>query len=311
MKNQVEARPSSRRSPTATPLDRAPRAMIRVENLRHSYRRDGAYQVDDVSFEVGEGEIFGFLGPNGAGKSTTQKILLGLIGIQEGQASIAGIDIRRPSRDLFEQIGVSFEQPNVYKKLTGLENLQFFRSLYRGPTEDPVALLKSLGLGEAMDKRVGMYSKGMQQRVVLARSLLNRPKMWFLDEPTSGLDPRATQEMTDLILAKREQGMTVFITTHNMQTADSVCDRVAFISHGRLVAMDTPRNLKLQLGEQLVKVEHRDGAGRLSDERLNLNEPVGRARFLELLDTASVETVHSQEATLEEVYIQLTGERLT
>ena len=310
MTNEARARRTSRRPTAETTEQSARRPIIRVENLRHSYGRDGTYQVDDVSFEVGEGEIFGFLGPNGAGKSTTQKILLGLNGLQDGKVTIDGVDMRKPTRELFERIGVSFEQPNVYKKLTGLENLSFFRSLYSGPTEDPVKLLTSLGLGEAMKRKVGTYSKGMQQRVVLARSLLNRPKIWFLDEPTSGLDPRATQEMTDLILAKRAEGMTVFITTHNMQTADMLCDRVAFLSHGRIVALDTPRNLKLSLGEQLVKVEYRNESGRIVDERLNLNDVDGRTRFLKLLDTEDVETVHSQEASLEEVYIQLTGERL-
>lgn len=308
----VNAGPRERRSRSEAGSTGKP--IITVEGLSHSYGHDGHYQVKDVSFEVGEGEIFGFLGPNGAGKSTTQKILLGLVPLQEGRAVIAGVDVRKPGRDLFEQIGVSFEQPNVYKKLTGLENLKFYRDLYSVPTEDPAEILTSLGLGHALNKRVGTYSKGMQQRVVLARSLLNKPKIWFLDEPTSGLDPRAVEEMTTLIRAKRDEGMTIFITTHNMETADDVCDRVAFINEGRIAGIDTPRNFKLSLGEHNVKVEYREGEGRSSrvaEVRLDLTDTADRDKFLKLLDEGVVETVHSQEATLGEVYIQMTGRRLT
>lgn len=283
--------------------------MIRVERLYHSYGRNDQFQVEDVSFQVAEGEIFGFLGPNGAGKSTTQKILTGLLPLQRGQVEIAGNDIRRPSRRLFNLIGVSFEQPNLYKKLTGLENLHFFRALYGVPTAEPRELLKLFGLEDASSKRAGAYSKGMQQRLVLARSLLNHPRIWFLDEPTAGLDPTTAQQIKGLIREKQAQGTTIFLTTHDMHVAEELCDRVAFINAGRISAMDTPRNLKLRYGEKLLKVEYRSN-GRVETERLALGREQDRRRLCNLMEEGKVETVHTQEASLEEVFIAVTGRGL-
>ncbi|MFZ5824995.1 MAG: ABC transporter ATP-binding protein [Bacillota bacterium] len=283
--------------------------MIRVEQLFHSYGRNDQYQVHDVSFEVAEGQIFGFLGPNGAGKSTTQKILTGLLPLQKGRVEIAGVDITRSTRELFNQIGVSFEQPNLYRKLTGLENLEFYRGLYSVPTADPKDLLRLMGLEAAANKRAGDYSKGMQMKLVLARSLLNRPKIWFLDEPTSGLDPTTSQSVKELIRQKRAEGTTIFLTTHNMQVADELCDQVAFLNAGRIAAMDTPRNLKLQYGDRLVRVEFRVN-GQVEAERLSLTSEEGRRRLYHLMESGVVETIHSQEATLETVFITVTGRGL-
>lgn len=283
--------------------------MIYVEHLFHSYARNEHYQVNDVSFQVAPGEIFGFLGPNGAGKSTTQKILTGLLPLQRGKVEIAGHDMRRPGRDLFNQIGVSFEQPNVYKKLTGLENLHFFRGLYAGATADPRALLRRLGLGEAANRPAGTYSKGMLQRLVLARSLLNEPQIWFLDEPTSGLDPTTAQDIKQLIRERQAGGTTIFLTTHDMHVAEELCDRVAFLDAGRIVALDTPRNLKLRYGQQQLKVEYRQN-GTVATERLSLVADDDRRRLTALMETGAVETIHSLEASLEEVFISVTGRGL-
>lgn len=284
--------------------------MIRVAQLYHSYGRNDQYQVEDVSFEIDEGEIFGLLGPNGAGKSTTQKILTGLLPIQTGEAVIAGVDIRRASRQLFNQIGVSFEQPNVYKKLTGLENLAFFRGLYDVPTADPRELLERFGLGDAAGKKAGEYSKGMQQRLVLARSLTNNPRIWFLDEPTTGLDPTTAQSVKQLIRERRDAGTTIFLTTHDMHVAEELCDRVAFLNAGKIVAMDSPRSLKLQYGEKVVKVETRNN-GTVETERIAIGDATARQRFYQLLESGRVETIHSLEASLEEIFIAVTGRGLS
>jgi fluoroquinolone transport system ATP-binding protein len=283
--------------------------MIRVENLYHSYGRNNQFQVEDVSFQVKEGEIFGFLGPNGAGKSTTQKIITGLLPLQRGTVQVAGVDIRKPSRQLFNRIGVSFEQPNLYRKLTGLENLQFFRALYDVPTAEPKELLKRFGLEDAANRRAGAYSKGMQQRLVLARSLLNNPTIWFLDEPSSGLDPVTAQEVKRMIKTRREEGTTIFLTTHDMHVAEELCDRVAFINEGKIVALDTPRALKLRFGEKLLKVEYRVN-GRVETERLAMAKGQDRQKLYHLMDEGKVETVHTQEASLEEVFIAVTGRGL-
>jgi len=283
--------------------------MIEVKELYHSYTHDDRYAVDGISFAVGKGEIFGFLGPNGAGKSTTQKILTGLLPLQKGTAIVAGEDVRHSGRALFNRIGVSFENPNNYRKLTGLENLQFFASLYDVPTADPMDLLRKVGLQDTANRRAGAYSRGMQARLVFARALLNKPELLFLDEPTGGLDPNMTQQVKELILAERERGATVVLTTHNMQVAEELSDRVAFLNEGRIAAIDTPRNLKLQYGERLVAIEYRTD-GELARERLSMTIEADRQRMRELLDSGKIETMHSQEASLEEVFIKITGRGL-
>ncbi len=283
--------------------------MIEVKDLYHSYTHDNRYAVGGISFAVGKGEIFGFLGPNGAGKSTTQKILTGLLPVQKGTAIVAGQDVRRQSRELFNRIGVSFEHPNLYRKLTGLENLEFFASLYDVPTADPMELLRKVGLENAARRRAGAYSRGMQGRLVFVRALLNRPELLFLDEPTAGLDPNMTQQVKELIHQERDRGATIVLTTHNMQVAEELSDRVAFINEGKIAAVDTPRNLKLKYGEKLVAVEYRKN-GQVARERLSMTIEADRARLAELVSDGAIETMHSQEATLEEVFIKITGRGL-
>jgi len=283
--------------------------MIVVDQLYHSYPGTGHFQVEDVSFEVREGEIFGFLGPNGAGKSTTQKIMMGLLRLQRGGVSLAGEDIRKAGRRLFNQIGVVFEQPNLYRKLTGLENLRFYAGLYDVETDAPMALLQRMDLDAAANHWVSTYSKGMRQRLMLVRSLINRPRIWFLDEPTGGLDPQASRDIRQLIREKRDEGVTVFLTTHQMHVAEELCDRVALIESGRIIAMDSPRELKLRHGDQMLIVEHRDN-GKLITERLDRDDEEDQRRLYQLLQMGQVETLHSQEATLEEIFISLTGKEL-
>jgi fluoroquinolone transport system ATP-binding protein len=283
--------------------------VIQVRDLYFSYGRDKSYAVNGISFEAEAGEILGFLGPNGAGKSTTQKILTGLLPVQQGEVTVAGHDMRKPGRELFNKIGVSFEIPNNYFKLTGRENLEFFASMYDVPTADPTALLRMVGLEDAATRRAGAYSKGMSQRLVFARSMINRPTIWFLDEPTSGQDPAMTQRVKDIIREERERGVTVFLTTHNMQVAEDICDRVAFINEGKIVDIDTPRNLKLRYGEQLVIVEYRD-EGQVKKQVFSMGSDEERAGLAALVRGRQVETIHSQEATLEEVFIKVTGRAL-
>ncbi|MHB0857340.1 MAG: ABC transporter ATP-binding protein [Anaerolineae bacterium] len=280
--------------------------MITVRNLRHTYRHDGVYAVNDVSFEVNEGQVLGFLGPNGAGKSTAQAILTGILPLQEGDVRVGGVDVRHTNPAFYNKLGVSFEQPNVYHKLTGLENLAFYARLFSVPTEDPLELLRLVDLADAANVRAGQYSKGMQQRLVFARSMLNKPRIWFLDEPTSGLDPVSSNQIKEIIRRKQQEGVTIFLTTHNMQVADELCDQVAFINEGCISALDTPRNLKLQHGQRLVAVEWRED-GQLRRESLSLAKPEDIARMDALMRSGAVETVHSQEASLEQVFMRVTG----
>ena len=180
--------------------------MLKVKNLFHSYTNEDQYAVDDISFDIKTGEVFGFLGPSGAGKSTTQKILIGLLSHQKGQILKNNEPVNFKDKSRMNAIGVSFEITNVYKKLTGIEKLRFHASLYDVVTEDPMALLQSVGLGNDAHKKAGEYSKGMLQRLVFARSMINSPKIWFLDEPTSGLDPTTARLVKDIILEKKKQG---------------------------------------------------------------------------------------------------------
>lgn len=283
--------------------------MIKVEQLYHSYSNNNNYAVKDINFAIDKGEIFGFLGPSGAGKSTTQKILTGLLQLQKGNVAIEGRDVRNPNADYFNKIGVSFEQANVYKKLTGLENLEFHAKMFSVPTNHPMELLKAVGLEEAAKKKAGDYSKGMLQRLVFARSMINNPKIWFLDEPTSGLDPTTAGKIKNIIRQKQQEGTTVFLTTHNMYIAEELCDRVAFIVDGEISVIDSPRNLKLKYGERLVKIDYREN-DQIKSQMFSLTEEKDRQKMCNLLTGQNIETIHSQEATLEEIFIKLTGRGL-
>ncbi|NPV43668.1 MAG: ABC transporter ATP-binding protein [Firmicutes bacterium] len=283
--------------------------MLSVKNLYFSYFSDERYAVQDLNFVIERGEIFGFLGPSGAGKSTAQKILTGLLPLQKGEASIVNINIKKPTEEFFNIIGVCFEQHNVYKKLTGLENLEFYRRMFSVPTEEPIKLLRMVGLEKDAKKKAGEYSKGMMQRLVFARSMINNPKMWFLDEPTSGLDPNTASIIKEIIWQKKKEGVTIFLTTHNMYIADELCDRVAFINDGEIILIDSPRNLKLKYGKNMVQVEYKE-EGYLKKTMLSMESDEDKDRLNYLIKEKDIETIHSQEATLEEIFIKVTGRGL-
>jgi fluoroquinolone transport system ATP-binding protein len=284
--------------------------MLKVSQLYHDYEGKGRYAVQDVSFNIARGEIFGFLGPSGAGKSTVQNILTGLLPLQRGEVEYEGVSIRRVDAGFFNTLGVSFEHPNLYGRLTGYENLKFYAGLFDVPTLEPMALLEAVGLTEAAHRRVSAYSKGMRQRLVFARALINSPRMLFLDEPTSGLDPNTASIIKGLIRQKQEQGATIFLTTHNMLVADELCDRVAFINDGCIVALDTPRRLKLQHGQRSVQVEY--GLNGTTEAGVFfLDNAADQTRLNRLIEAGQVQTIHSQEATLEQIFIKMTGRGLS
>ncbi|MDP8939172.1 MAG: ABC transporter ATP-binding protein [Actinomycetota bacterium] len=283
--------------------------MIRVENLVFTYSGSDRRVVNGISFRVHRGEIFGFLGPSGAGKSTTQKILIGLLRGYDGEIEVLGKDLKDWGSDYYERIGVSFELSNHYQKLTALENLDFFRSLYSKGTEDPRELLTMVGLQDDARTRVSQFSKGMQMRLTFVRALLNRPELIFLDEPTAGLDPVNGRNVKEIILALKKQGRTVFLTTYDMTVADQLCDRVAFIVDGRISVIDSPRELKIWEGERKVRVEYRED-GQITRREFSLDGLGDDKGFLSLLQGERIETIHTEEATLEDVFIGTTGRRL-
>lgn len=284
--------------------------VIRVRGLTFTYPMATEPAIRGMDFSVGPGEIFGFLGPSGAGKSTTQKVLIGLLRGHQGQAFVWGKDPLDWGPDYYERIGVSFELPNHYQKLTGLENLRFFASLYRSDTVDPMKLLDAVGLADDANTRVGKYSKGMQMRLTFARSLINDPQVLFLDEPTSGMDPVNARIVRQMILALKARGRTVFLTTHDMTTANELCDRVAFVVDGKIVAMDTPAELKIARSQRLVRVEYRGPNGRLDSAEFPLDGLADDVTFHAVLRDKHVETIHSREASLEDVFVEVTGRRL-
>ncbi|MCJ7805989.1 MAG: ABC transporter ATP-binding protein [Clostridia bacterium] len=283
--------------------------MISVKNLSHSYNEDGNFAVKNISFEVEDGETFGFLGPSGAGKSTTQGILTGLLKQQDGEVMVAGYDIKKVQKERFNKIGVSFEQSNVYGKLTAKENLEYYAKLFDVPTRDPMELIRLIGLEGKENVRAGEFSKGMKHRLTFARSMINNPELWFLDEPTTGLDPAIAETIKDIIREETTEGTTSFLTTHNMFLADALCDRVAFIIDGEIKLIDSPKNLKLQYGQKLVDIEYIDG-GKVVQETLKTVDEVERKRIGEIVNKYEILTMHSKEATLEEIFIQVTGRGL-
>jgi fluoroquinolone transport system ATP-binding protein len=283
--------------------------MIEVKDLCFTYDKTSRPAVDGVTFSIQPGEIFGFLGPSGAGKSTTQKILIGLLKDYQGQLSVFGKDLKSWKSDYYELIGVSFETPNHFLKLTALENLTYFAALYSRPTRSPQELLDMVGLGEDGKMLVGQYSKGMKNRLNVARSLLHDPELLFMDEPTSGLDPVNARRILEIIQLQKEAGKTVFLTTHNMAVADELCDRVAFIVNGKISLIDAPRELKLRHGERKVRVEYQQD-GRMEWQEFPLESLGENETFIELLRSRQVQTIHTQEATLEEIFIQVTGHGL-
>lgn len=283
--------------------------MIEVNNLSYTYASAAQPAVKGLSFAIQPGEVFGFLGPSGAGKSTTQKVLIGLLREFQGQVQVFGKDLRGWKSDYYERIGVAFEVPNLYLKLTGLENLRYFASLYSVPTADPEDLLALVDLAEDGKTPVGQYSKGMKVRLNVARSLLHQPALLFMDEPTAGLDPVNARRVKEIVRGQRAAGKTVFLTTHDMTVANELCDRVAFIVDGEIKLIDAPKALTLRFGKPLVRVEYgRNGAAESRD--FALDGLADNVDFLALLRDNHVRTLHTQEATLEDIFIQVTGRSL-
>ncbi|MDO9629529.1 MAG: ABC transporter ATP-binding protein [Acholeplasmataceae bacterium] len=279
--------------------------MFAVKDLHFTYPKNREETIKGISFEIGKGEIFGFLGPSGAGKSTTQKILIKLLENYKGAIYYNGDDISKLDDSFFESIGVSFEMPIHFSKMTAMENINFFLKLYK-KNNDVEALMKRVGLWEDKDKMVSEYSKGMKIRLNFVRAMLNSPEMLFLDEPTNGLDPTNAMILKDLIKEFKKNGGTVFITSHIMADIDQLCDRVAFVVDGQIKEMDTPRNLKLKYGKRTMNLEYKENGKTVSKEFLM--DGIGQnVEFINLLQTKDIETLHSGETTLEEIFIKVTG----
>jgi fluoroquinolone transport system ATP-binding protein len=276
-----------------------------VKNLKFKYPSGKENVINDISFEVKEGEIFGLLGPSGAGKSTTQRLLIKLLEGYEGTVSYFGKNLNELDNAYYEEIGVGFEMPVHFTKLTAMENIKFFENLYKNKIDAEV-LLKKVGLYEDKNKKVGEFSKGMKVRLNFVRSMLNNPKVLFLDEITNGLDPKNARIIKDLILQYKKQGGTVFLTTHLMKDVEELCDRVAFMNKGRIVEVNSPRNLKLKYGKREVAVEFAE-QNKTQKQVFEMEHLGDNQEFLTLLKTKQIETIHSGETGLDEIFIKITG----
>ena len=310
---------------------------------REPDRRERFRAVDGVDLRVERGEIFGVLGPNGAGKTTTMKMLATLLEPTAGSARILGLDVVRQAREVRRRMGaVLSDGRSLYWKLTARENLEYFAALYHVPSgeqRDRIdRVLAAVKLDDRADDYVERYSTGMRQRLVLARALLPDPELLLLDEPTVGLDPQSARDLRDRVRELQGQGRTVLLTTHYMEEADQLCDRIAIVDHGRIVALDTPAGLKRTIGA--TEVVHLEVAGRddtpLDGGLLRRLEREGQVAHQEHRDGTLAVTVHSKSArdfvpaafdaaraegatilhvevvpvTLEDVFISLTGRAL-
>ena len=279
-------------------------AYISIDHLSKKFDKD--FVLKDVNAVLHKGEILGFLGPSGAGKTTTIKILTGQLLPTSGAAEVLGIDCRKIDERIYEQIGIVTDSSGVYERMTVFDNLKYFARILNVPLENIDPLLKRIGLYEHRKKPASKLYKGQTQRLILARALLHKPKVLFLDEPTSGLDPSTALEIHRILKELRDEGMAIFLTTHNMEEATKLCDHVALLNEGVIVEYGTPEEIclkynrikkyRVQLtdGTKHVLLQGADTAGRIS---LWMNED-------------KIETLHTCEPTLETVFLEVTGREL-
>ncbi len=284
--------------------------MIKVSDLTYRYPNAKENVIENLSFHIPKGEIVGFLGPSGSGKSTTQKLLIKLLDGYEGSIEIMGKPLESFRNDYYERIGVSFELPNHYSKLTAMENLRYFQAFYQNQTRSIEELLAIVGLLEDKDKRVEEFSKGMKMRLNFVRALLNDGDILFFDEPTTGLDPVNAMNIKNLILEEKKKGKTIFVTTHDMLVADYVCDKVCIISSGKILEMDSPDALKHKYGSQTLELAY-EFEGEIKTESFSLVTYGSDPTFLNIIQQYKTKSIHSKETTLEDVFIKVAGRGLT
>ena len=279
-------------------------SVIEVRDLVKQFKNQTA--LNHLDFSVESGEIFGFLGPSGAGKTTTIKILTGQLLASSGETKLLGIATDALTQDIYQEVGIVTDNSGLYENVSVYHNMKFFADLLKVDKKRIDFLLERVGLAQDKKKLARRLSKGMRQRLVLARALLHSPKVLFLDEPTSGLDPATAQAIHKLLKEVQAEGTTICLTTHNMEEATKLCDRVALLNDGKIVSLDTPRNTCLNF-----KRERKLEVGLKDKSQVVINQdPAGIAQLNEWLSQDLVETIHSNEPTLEEVFIAKTGREL-
>lgn len=277
---------------------------IMMQDIRMSFKDKEV--LSDVSLNVEQGEIFGLLGPSGAGKTTLIKIITGQLRQTHGTAVVLGTDAAKMERSMYTQFGMMLDDSGIYERLSCYDNLLLFAQLYRIPKRRISEVLEQVSLKDAAKRTVSNLSKGMKQRLVLGRAILNAPKILFLDEPTSGLDPATAAKIHELIRGEQKRGATIFLTTHNMAEAEKLCGHVALLHEGRIVEYGSPRELCTRHNHcGTIDVRKKDGS------RLTLENSASSADEIgSLFRTGDVESIHSLEPNLETVFMELTGKRL-
>ena len=280
------------------------RDAIKINNISKSFGSKTA--LDDINLDVEEGEIFGLLGPSGAGKTTLIKILTGQLKGEHGTTAINGINSQQLKSTDYSSFGIMMDNFGVYERLSCFDNLKVFARIYRLDEEDIRAALSDVGLGSAGKTAAGNLSKGMKNRLRLARVFMINPSVLFLDEPTSGLDPATSEDIQQLILAEKKKGKTIFLTTHNMAEAEKLCDHVALLHKGKIVEYGSPQEVCRRYNHQKKLLIHlTDGTDKEIPTDTHSAETV-----YELMKNNMVETIHSSEPNLETVFLELTGEEL-
>ena len=277
--------------------------VLRVSNLVKHFGNFPA--VDDISFSVQRGDIFGFLGTNGAGKTTTIRCITGLLNKTAGQIDLLNHKIEHDIKSIAHRIGVVSEEQNLYESFTVFQNIDFFSALYGTARERISEVIDELGLRDKLNDKVRTLSKGLKQRVLLARAIIHRPEFIFLDEPTSGLDPISAQHMHDYLKQIKKNGTTIFLTTHYMDEADLLCDKVAFIDKGKIVEKGTPGELKKKYGTHQIEITYLlDGSPVITTLPLIPSS----FDFIKNLGNTIV-SIHSKEPTLREIFLSTIKER--
>ncbi len=281
--------------------------MIEINKLAKSY--NGTRALRGINLRVEQGEIFGLLGPNGAGKTTTIRLLTGQLKPDSGQARIFGRDVFKDREKILKNLGVVPEETNLYERLTILQNLKFFCRLYQVDYARISEYLEMVGLLQEQDRQVKDLSQGMKQKVLLIRPLLHDPEILFLDEPTSGLDPGSASVIHRILQDLNRQGMTVLLTSHNMEEVDKLCHRVAFLNQGQLVEQGIPRDLKLQHSRQQIRVVFQEQE-EINEDFLELQGKESAEFIAGLIAEGRLKAIHSQEPTLADIFVEITGREL-
>jgi len=279
-------------------------SVIEVQHLKKSFQTENA--LEDVTFSINKGEIFGFLGPNGAGKSTTIKILTGQLLPSSGTAEIMGLSISKNKQQIMKKIGIVPENSNLYERLTIMQNLNFFCRLYDCSSEAAENFLEEVKLTNEKNTVVKKLSKGMKQKILLIRALLHKPKLLFLDEPTSGLDPSSANDIHKMLTRLNNEGVTILLTSHNMEEVEKLCHRVSFLDNGKIAATGSPVELKLKYSQNQVKVLLEKDNG-FDEQFIELNGAQSAGIMSQWMTEGKIKSIHSCEPTLADIFMRVTG----